>query len=307
MASPLNIKPAVNGVIRPPEPQVDPTKPPRDRYGRPKVILPAGGKTAYYARASSFGEILDDKRALGDWMAALAAAGAARFPGIAQDLRELDLEDLDDRKKAKAISKELQSLMGRDAKAQRGTELHEATEAVDDGKKHSVKGELARVVDNYQELMDKVKAEHDYQVAASELFGVNDDLLVAGTLDRLAWVDGKLCVVDIKSSGSLAYSMAKFSLQFGSYAGMVRYNHVDAQLGRDLRGLGVGRLPLLDGHEVDREVAWIIWIPQDGSRAEFGKIHIDRTNHGARLVREVKDWRNFWNRKAQKFQPTVTL
>ncbi len=54
----------------------------RDRYGRPLVVPPSGGKPVAYTRATTIANSLDDASALVAWKMRMAAIGLTTRPDI---------------------------------------------------------------------------------------------------------------------------------------------------------------------------------------------------------------------------------
>jgi len=54
----------------------------RDRYGRPLVVPPNGGKPVAYTRATTIANSLDDASALTAWKMRMAAIGLTTRPDI---------------------------------------------------------------------------------------------------------------------------------------------------------------------------------------------------------------------------------
>ena len=302
----LNIRKAVE---QDNDPSRDPKLPPRNGRGQPNIMLPDGSKRVAYTRTSSAGDVLEDKQGLSAWKARLSAIGAHRFPHVAADFSQItDIDDPEQKKLANSITEQLQELMGSTLKAMNGTRLHSLSEAVDRGDDVSwLSAKDRKVLDNYRRVVERMVVEHGYRVVHTEVFGVNDTLRVAGTPDRYGFVDDQLRVVDLKTSGSMEYSVGKFAMQMLGYAGFSLYNDINAVKGIDAYGLGVGREPILDGVEVDRTVGHIMWIPQDGSGGYFGTVDLTAAVEGYRLAEDLREWRNKWKRKAMKFTPSISV
>ena len=54
----------------------------RDRYGRPLVVPPKGGKAIAYTRATTIANSLDDASALTAWKMRMAAIGLTSRPDL---------------------------------------------------------------------------------------------------------------------------------------------------------------------------------------------------------------------------------
>ncbi len=55
----------------------------RDRWGRPLVIPPGGGKPVPYGRPSGFGIVLEDRFGLNKWQTRMAVDGVIARPDLA--------------------------------------------------------------------------------------------------------------------------------------------------------------------------------------------------------------------------------
>ena len=56
------------------------TEPKRDRWGRPLIVPPDGGKAVPYTRCTTIADTLDERRALEAWMQRQVAVGLAMRP-----------------------------------------------------------------------------------------------------------------------------------------------------------------------------------------------------------------------------------
>lgn len=189
-------------IVTPP-PAID-----RDRYGRPLVVPPNGGKKVAYTRCTTFIDCLEDKFNLQKWMMRMVALGLAERPDLLlstsahkDDKRELD-RICDAAKEAAAAS----------AAATTGTALHALTELVDRGETLPVVPPLAKAsLDAYATATASLKSE------AIEQFLVLDTLKIGGTTDRIVNFRGKSYIADIKT-GSIEYGALKIAMQLAVYA-----------------------------------------------------------------------------------------
>ena len=60
---------------------------PRDRWGRPLIEPPDGGKAKPYTRVSTLAKTLDDKTALSKWLCRQTAIGLAQRPDLVRATR----------------------------------------------------------------------------------------------------------------------------------------------------------------------------------------------------------------------------
>ena len=277
--------------------------------GRPYIWLPDGSKRLYYSRPSGIGSELEDKENLMRWGERQVLEGVYRDDTILEyyaDLRKRHGEDMSSRgfkTAAQKLSDEAKKVANATAKAELGTALHDATEAIDWGKDPGwIPPEFEELVYAYHAAMERAKREHGLKVIATELFMVNDEWRVAGTLDKLVLWEDKLVVADSKTSASLAYSKGKFCIQIGCYAGGMRYDPEAALDKIDKHGLGVGRSPYSLDQEVDRDTALIIHFASDGTKCDILEIPISHAQRGYETVQAVREWKNFWNRKDQRIE-----
>lgn len=166
---------------------------PRDRWGRPLIEPPDGGKPVAYTRVSTLAKSLDKQEALTKWKQRMTAIGMSQRPdllALVQATREDDRKTLDD-----ACEQALAAARSQ-AAANTGTALHAFCERIDEGvpvdeivASDTIKADLTA----YQRTMAPLK------VLAAELFIVQDEIKCAGTFDRLVQIDGRVYVADIKT------------------------------------------------------------------------------------------------------------
>lgn len=168
---------------------------PRDQYDQPIIVLPDGSDVRAYRRASKYGGIIEDEYGLAQWGKRSVLFGVSRAHHLyvaaqavpAQTGREsvAKLQDLADR--ALIIA-------GADAGAITGTALHKLSERRDRGEDLSHLDPFTMAaLDAYAALLAP------FEVLATELFVVCDELGSAGTLDRIlrlrfpiVWPDGEV-------------------------------------------------------------------------------------------------------------------
>lgn len=196
----------------------------RDRWGRPLIIPPDGGKPVAYTRMSTIAKVLDDQSNLIAWAQRMTAIGLLKKPALMTKLSGIvAVGDLDDSKVKRSLTKlcdEAKEAAGGSDRASAGTGLHALTEAVDAGLElqYVAKADLARV-DEYREAMK------DYVPLNAEGFVVQDDIMAAGSYDRL-WrcPDGRVRVGDLKTGAwDKKYPMG-VTTQLAGYANGVHYD-----------------------------------------------------------------------------------
>jgi hypothetical protein len=206
----------------------------RDRWGRPLVIPPEGGKPVAYTRATTYVDCIEDRYELGQWEKRMVARGLSIRPDLL--LRVNSLGPTPDKYLESAAYKAWKEDMDgltKDAKeaakaaegANIGTALHALTERIDRGQKvEDVPREYRGHLENYRQ------ATATFTAVEIERFMVNDDLQVGGTPDRILKIDNydQLIIGDIKT-GSIEYGMGKIAMQLAMYAHSDLYNPATGQ------------------------------------------------------------------------------
>ncbi|MDN6798155.1 MAG: hypothetical protein L0L50_02430 [Propionibacterium sp.] len=199
---------------------------PRDRFSRPLIIPPHGGKPIPYTRCTTYVGALEDTYNLGQWQMRMVAAGVAATPGLPSRLAALGLEPASDPEKkawkdsiTPLIEEAMETAKAKD-KARRGTEFHQITENFERT------GDLTDVPDEWAPNLDAfIEATKGLKSMAIEQFLVNDEHQVGGTADRvyqIAGVDGYV-IGDLKT-GNTSYGIGKIAMQLCMYAHSQMYD-----------------------------------------------------------------------------------
>jgi hypothetical protein len=116
--------------------------------------------------------------------------------------------------------------------ANRGTWVHTLTEKIDEGADwlgdadFVTSGETLGIPHATQQRVATAwiafKHNHGLTIVHTEHNVVNDDLRVAGTLDRIVEWNGRRCVLDIKTGAKVAKTA--YAVQLARYAGSVPYD-----------------------------------------------------------------------------------
>ena len=256
-------------------------KVPRDRWDRPLIIPPDGGRPQPYARASSFGGVLEDKSNLEKWGKRQMIRGVAIDPSIIDRVPdgparerggELTKRDKD---ALNRLADAADEAVGSNDKAKICTAIHYATEVADLG------GDLSELTPFLRERADaywKFCRAWGLTMTSVETFGVEDQHKVAGTWDRIGfvpWDRDVQRIFDVKTSSTMQYAGIGFSVQLGEYAHMFAY---DPETG--------GRTP----HEtMHLEEAFIIHVGREqGSPVEMYRVDIAMGWRHASLVAAVR-------------------
>ena len=187
---------------------------PRDRWGRPLVIPPGGGKPVAYTRVTTYIDVLEDKYNLQKWMQRMVAIGLASRP----DLLLAVQAHRDSKPELDRLCEQAREAAEASAAATTGTALHALTEQVDRG------GELPVVPPGAKASLEAYReATADLRVRHIERFLVQDRLQVGGTADRIVDYGGESYIADIKT-GSIEYGALKIAMQLALYAHSAMYD-----------------------------------------------------------------------------------
>jgi hypothetical protein len=242
----------MNGTIVTPDPTID-----RDRYGRPMVIPPTGGKKVPYSRCTSYIDVLEDKFNLNQWSQRMVALGLASRPDLLLSVSA----HRDDKKELNRIVEAAREAAAASAAATTGTALHALTELVDRGQ------ELPVLQDHVlADLAAYKEATKDLNAVHIEQFMVLDSFKIGGTPDRVVKYKKGTYIADLKT-GSIEWGALKIAMQLAIYARSHTYDVATATRGAHdadvKRGLII-HLPAVedpaearcDLHWVDLEQGW---------------------------------------------------
>lgn len=239
---------------------------PRDRWGKPLVVPPNGGKAIAYTRCTTFVDCIEDKFNLQKWMMRMTALGLASRPDLLlsvqahrDDKRELD-KACDAAKEAAAAS----------AAATTGTALHALTELIDRGEDLPVlPPETVADLEAYREATKGLSAVH------IEQFCVHDPYKIGGTPDRVVEHQGRRYIADIKT-GSIEWGSLKIAAQLAVYARSQTYDVASHK-----------RSP----HGADLERGIIIHLPAGQAKAELVWVDLMAGWQAVLVARDVREQR----------------
>jgi len=242
----------------------------RDRFGRPYIVPPEGGKAVPYTRATTWADTLDDRWNLEQWKMRQVAVGLADRP-------DLVLAVTTQRDDKQALNFTVQAAMEAaksSAAATRGTALHTLTELLDLGQPlPTIPSDVTADLKAYE------AATKHLEMLAVEEFVVVDELQVAGTFDRLVRHEGRVKVADLKTGGSVKYAMGAIALQLALYSRGVAYDHVTGT-----------RTPLPD---VDQDEALVIHLPAGIAHCVLIRVDIALGWEAVLLAGQVRKFRAY--------------
>src|SRR5699024_10482553 len=105
-----------------------PTEVERDRWGRPLITPPTGGKPVPYTRATTYVGCLEDTYNLSRWQPRMVALGLSQRPDL---MLAVSSTDPDEKKKLNDLTEQAIEAAKGTAAATIGTALHALTERMD--------------------------------------------------------------------------------------------------------------------------------------------------------------------------------
>lgn len=263
----------------------------RDRFGRPLVIPPEGGRPTPYTRVTTFVGALEDTYNLGRWQQRMVAHGlsvradlllrvsslGAEPPKAVQDPRgqwvanprhDAWKRDMDEACEAASEA------AAAHAKATIGTSLHALAERMDRG------DDVGVVPEEYlPHLASYAEATDGWEHLLIERFVVNDELKVGGTPDRVVRVPGydRPMIADLKT-GDVTYGVGKMAMQLAVYSRSNVYE------------LSGQRRPL--PADVDQDVGLIIALDATRATCEVFEIDLHAGWQAVLLAGQVRRWRS---------------
>jgi hypothetical protein len=197
----------------------------RDRWGRPLVTPPEGGKPVAYTRCTTYVGAIEDTYNLSKWQQRMVALGLS-------DRRDLQLAvaaHREDKQRLNGICESAIEAAKGSAAATTGTALHAITETHDRG------NEVGSLPEDAQaDLNAYIAATQGFKPLHIEQFMVLDSLRIGGTPDRISRYEGKRYVTDLKT-GSLDFGFLKIAAQLAVYSRSLPY---DVETGKRLEPHG---------------------------------------------------------------------
>lgn len=210
---------------------------PRDRYGRPMVMLPDSDKRVAYRRTTTFVGVLEDTYNLMQWKQRQTALGLAARKDL---MLGVIAAEADDKKTLNGLCEQAVEAAQSGAKATIGTALHSFTEQLDRGL------DISHIPHPYDRDMEAYRRATDgMEHVAIEQFRVFDSWQVAGTADRVVNYRGGTYIADVKT-GDVEWGALKISMQLAMYSHSVPY---------------VGDKRVQDGQPVDTTRGIVIHLP----------------------------------------------
>lgn len=246
----------------------------RDRYGRPLIVPPGGGKPIAYTRCTTYVGALDETYNLSKWQQRMVAQGLAARPDLMLAVSALPLNGNMTREHKAELNRLCEQAMEAaqaHAAATVGTALHALAERHDRGE------DLGPIPEQYRPDIDAyIRETKHLEMVQIETFGVHDELRVGGTWDRIVKVDGQHYIADLKT-GSIEWGIGKIAMQLSVYSRCQAYDPDTGQ-----------RTPLPNVHQ-DR--ALIIHLPAGKGEASLAWVDIAAGWQAVDLATQVRAWR----------------
>lgn len=239
----------------------------RDRYGRPLVVPPKGGKAVAYTRATTIANSLDDPAALTAWKMRMAVIGMTIRP----DLMLAVSASQENKMEVNKLVEDAMEVAGANRAANIGTALHTFAEKVDLGQDIGpIPGEWAGDIRAYEQATKQLNK------IFIEQFCVLDKFKIAGTPDRIVEFEGERYVADIKT-GRIDHPN-NIAIQLAIYAHGLPYNIATANRG--------------SWGNVNKEKAIIIHLPAGTGQCKLVWIDIAEGWKGVQFAMKVREWRD---------------
>lgn len=239
----------------------------RDRYGRPLVTPPKGGKPIAYTRATTIANSLDDPAALTAWKMRMAAIGLT----IRSDLLLAINASQDDKMAINRYIEDAMEVAGASRAATIGTAIHRITEQLDLGQELGlIPQEWEADIRAYEQATKKLNKIH------IEQFTVLDKFKIAGTPDRVVEYNGERFIADIKT-GRIDHPN-NIAMQLAIYANGLPYDVATATRG--------------SWGDINKDKAIIIHLPAGTGLCKLVWIDIKEGWKGVQFAMKVREWRD---------------
>lgn len=227
-------------------------------------------KCLYYKRTTTFIDVIQDEYLLKKWGNRNVAYGMSQRPDLVLHASSCAPDEYGeftdyDKRELNTIADEAQREAGDKIKATIGTSLHRLTHRMDRGET------LGKVPDRWQadlRVYDETIKALGIEWVSVESFRVLDKWVkdisqcdhkpvryggnctcfgVGGTVDRIGWYRGRLCIFDIKTGSQ--FNKLGHAMQLAAYGHMVPYEYP-------------GDTRVSDPGQVDLSVGYIIYLPE---------------------------------------------
>lgn len=253
------------------------TEPKRDTWGRYIIPHPDDpGKEVHWTRATTFAESIEDQYNIKKWAMRATAVGISRRQDMVALAGALDVKE--DKKQLDQLCDKALTVATADSRSNLGTALHKFTERIDGGTMDPLDVPQAHRNDLYAYL--ELKSKHGIHTHRSyiERITVLPEWNVAGTMDRIVKMGGKVYIGDLKTGDSLDYGMGKIAVQLALYAhGVKLWNEQTGEFE--------------DMPPVDQKTGLVFHVPAGTGTATLYEVDIESGWEAAQICAWVRDWR----------------
>ena len=237
----------------------------RDRWGRPLIIPPEGGKPVPYIRASTVAGSLDDGQGLMAWKMRMACIGLSQRP----DLLLAVAAAKENVKEINVLVEEAMEASGANNARRIGSAIHLLTETHDKGQ------DIGFIPPEYvADIQAYARATAEFKNLYIEQFVINDKHRIGGTPDRVVRFKNNCYIGDLKT-GSLRD--AEFSIQLAIYANSQPFN------------FGTGER--FDWEEpINKKLGIIIHLPAGQGVCNLHFVDLQHGMKGVELAMNVRKW-----------------
>jgi hypothetical protein len=253
------------------------SEPNRDRWGRYLLPDPDTGEEKAWTRATTIAGLLDDTYNLERWAERMVVVGLAKRDDLMLLAKSVtDPNSKNGKGTLNRIVKDAKQVTP--SRANVGTAIHAATEAVDRGEIPNLPAPYDKDLDAYTVAMHALGI--TVEPGFIERIVVLPELEVAGTLDRMVRVPGwdLPVIADIKTGATVHFAELSHAIQQSIYANAT---HVwDPELGE-----------LVPMPPVDKTRALIVHLPAGEGVCQVHVLDIAQGIEAARVAAAVHKWR----------------
>lgn len=258
-----------------------PGEPKRDRYGRYLLPHPETGEELAWTRVTTVSGILSDRYNLELWAQRMVALGLARREDLLALVQTTasHANTPNGKRTLNKVVKQALEAGNTEQRANLGTAIHAATEALDRGEPFDLPAPYQLDVAAYKKEMQRLKLKPVGKEWIERIL-LNTELGVAGTTDRLVTAPGwKLPkIADVKTGKTVHFSELEHAIQLSMYANASHF--------WDYASETLQPMP-----KVDKKRALIIHLPAGEARCEVHELDIETGYEAAYCAVEVKQWR----------------
>lgn len=250
---------------------------PERENGRYKLPDPHTGEQRSYQSASNYGYPLLDQYGLTKWRQRQLLIGVAQRPDLIAMLSTMGTAAGEDNSKLDEIVATALNVAGTSVKANRGTAIHEAFRAADEGRPYPA--EYEPFVASYRAEL----ARHGLTVGLIERLVTSPGFGACGRLDRtFIEADGTHVLGDVKSTGRLELQAHEISVQLKIYQAA---SHMRSADGKTWEAIPRGKHPLRDDYAI------VVHVDQETAAVTLYRVDLRIGGIGAQLAEQVRGWR----------------